>query len=280
MRKALWTVVFAGTLAFGQAFEVASVKPSPPVPPNGGVYFGPARGGPGTPDPGLITWTYARLRDLLMTAYDLKTYQVNGPTWMDMERYDVIARVPAGATKEQVNVMWQKLLTERFGVVLHHEFREFQVEDLVIDKGGSKLKETTWDPASPLPPGPPQMGKDRGLASPGQVVTIFPREGGANFHLVGKAQPISRLTATLGGALNRPVLDKTGLTGQYDYSIDYTVDQAGLPPLPGAAPANVGEPGPDIATAVQQQLGLRLVAGKAKLDLIVIDKANKVPTDN
>jgi uncharacterized protein (TIGR03435 family) len=118
-----------------EQFEVASVKPSAPVPPNGGVYFGPARGGPGTPDPGLITWTYARLRDLLMTAYDMKTYQVNGPAWLDTERYDIVARVPAGATKEQVNAMWQKLLTERFGVVLHHESREFQLEELVIGKG-------------------------------------------------------------------------------------------------------------------------------------------------
>jgi uncharacterized protein (TIGR03435 family) len=109
-----------------------------------------------------------------MAAYDIKTYQVNGPVWLNTERYDIVARVPAGATKEQVNVMWQKLLTERFGVVLHHESREFQVEELVIGKGGSKLKETTWDPASPLPPGPPQQDKDGGLASPGQVVSCLP----------------------------------------------------------------------------------------------------------
>ncbi len=98
-----------------EEFEVASVKPSAPVPPTGGVYFGPARGGPGTPDPGLITWTYTSLRNLLMTAYDVKTYQVSGPDWLMTERYDIVARVPAGATKEQVNVMWQNLLAERFG---------------------------------------------------------------------------------------------------------------------------------------------------------------------
>jgi uncharacterized protein (TIGR03435 family) len=222
-----------------------------------------------------------------MTAYDMKTYQVNGPAWLDTERYDIVARLPAGATKEQVNVMWQKLLAERFGVVLHHEFREFQVEELVIAKGGSKLKETTWDPASPLPPGPPQRDKDGGLASPGQVMTIFPRESGASIHTVAKGQPISRLTALLGSALNRPVLDKTGLAGQYDYSIDYTFDQAALPPPtpgngpgPGAAPVNPREPGPDIAAAVQQQLGLRLVSSKAMIDVLIVDKAEKVPTAN
>jgi uncharacterized protein (TIGR03435 family) len=271
----------------GLQFEVASVKPSAPVPPNGAVYFGPPRGGPGTPDPGLITWSYARLRDLLMTAYDMKTYQVNGPAWLDTERYDIVARVPTSAAKEQVNVMWQKLLTERFGVVLHHESREFKVEELLIDKGGSKLKETAWDPASPLPPGPPKQDKDGGLASPGQVVRISPRENGASFHTVAKAQPISRLTALLGTALNLPVLDKTGLAGQYDYSIDYIVDQAALvPPTPGnepgpgAAPVNASEPGPDIAAAIQQQLGLRLVPGKAMIDVLIVDKAEKVPSAN
>jgi len=270
-----------------EQFEVASVKPSAPIPPNGGVYFGPPRGGPGTPDPGLITWTYARLRDLLMTAYDMKTYQVNGPDWLNTERYDIVARVPAGATKEQVNAMWQGLLAERFGVVLHHESREFQVNELIIDKDGSKLRATTWDPASPLPPGAPQFDTDGGLASPGQVVRIFPRENGASFHTVARAQPISRLTALLGNALNRPVLDKTGLAGQYDYSIDYIMDQAALPPPPsgsgpgpGAAPANAGEPGPDIASAIRQQLGLRLVPGKAMIDVLIVDKAEKVPTAN
>src|SRR5579863_6053093 len=74
-------------LAFGQAtppatLEVASVRPSPPIPPEGRVYFGPPRGGPGTPDPGQITWSYATMRNLLMTAYDVKTYQISGPAWM------------------------------------------------------------------------------------------------------------------------------------------------------------------------------------------------------
>ncbi len=282
LNSALRTAVIMLLLpaAWSQEFEVASVKPSPPVPPSGGVYFGPPRGGPGTPDPELITWTYARLRELLMTAYDVKTYQIYGPAWLNTERYDIVARVPAGATKKQVNAMWQTLLTERFGVVLHHESREFQVEQLIIDKGGSKLKETTWDSGASLPPGPPQQDKNGGLASPGQVVMISPRQHGASFHTVGKAQPISRLTALLGTELNRPVLDKTGLAGQYDYSLDYITNQTALPLPPGAAPVNASEPGPDITAAVQQQLGLRLVPGKAMIDVLIVDKAERVPVAN
>ena len=79
-------LVFACALVFGQSteiltFEVASVKPSPPVPASGGVYFGPPRGGPGTPDPGQITWSYALMKGLLMTAYDARAYQISGPDW-------------------------------------------------------------------------------------------------------------------------------------------------------------------------------------------------------
>jgi uncharacterized protein (TIGR03435 family) len=96
------------------------------------------------------------------------------------------------------------------------------------------------------------------------------------------------LTATFGNALNRPVLDKTGLTGKYDYTLDYTLDQAvGPPPSPpgngtalGAAPSAASEPRPDIAVAVQQQLGLRLIPNKAMIDVVIIDKAQKVPTVN
>ncbi len=287
--------ILAASAAFAQApappaeqFEVASVKPSAPIPPNGGVYFGPARGGPGTSDPGLITWSYARLKDLLMTAYNVKAYQLYGPDWLSTERYDVVASVPPGATREQVGVMWQKLLAERFGVALHHESKEFQVEELVIDKDGAKLKETNWDPASPLPPGPPQRDSSGGLTSPGQVAMIAPRENGVNVHNVARAQPISQLTATIGNVLNQPVLDKTGLTAKYDYTLDYALDQAFLPPPPppgngaggGAAPAAASEPAPYITAALQQQLGLRLVPARAMIDIVVVDKADKVPTAN
>jgi len=221
-----------------------------------------------------------------MAAYDVKNYQVSGPAWLNTERYDLIAKVPPGATREQVNMMWQRLLAERFGVVLHHESKEFQVEELVVDNGGSKLKETAWDPASPLPAGPPQRDENGGLTSPGQVNTISPRENGASVHTIAKAQPISQLTATLSNALNRPVLDKTGLAGKYDYIIDFVIDQLPLPPpgQPGpgapAAPVNATESGPDLAAAVQQQLGLRLMCSKAMLDVVLIDKAEKMPTAN
>ncbi len=220
-----------------------------------------------------------------MTAYDVKEYQVNGPAWLNTERYDILVKVGEGATKEQVNVMWQNLLADRFGVILHHESKDFQVEELVVAKGGHKLKETTVDPAAELDPGPPKFDENRGLTGPGFVTTI---KASGQAHTVAKAQPLSKLTTMLGGVLRRPVLDKTGLTGKYDFSIEFNIDLRGLgiPPGPGGpAPAttpvdSANEPGPDLAAAVQQQLGLRLVGAKANLDVLIIDKAEKVPTDN
>lgn len=277
--------VLGCVLAFGQGsstFEVASVKLSPPIRPGDRVYFGPARGGPGTPDPGRITWTYATLRNLLITAYSVEGYQISGPDWLGTERYDVAVTLPSGATKEQVNVMWQNLIAERFGVVLHHESKEFQVEELVIAKNGPKLKESTEDPNATPPDGPPVL-KNGELVGPGLVTTIMMGGPRPTAHSVAKAQPLSKLTTMLGNTLHRPVLDKTGLTGKYDFTLDFMPDLPGVAPLspPPANPANdASEPGPDLTAAVQQQLGLRLVVSKAKLDVLVIDKAQKVPTEN
>lgn len=279
-------------------FEVASVRPSGPIPLTGA--YGLPRGGPGTPDPGRITWPYATLKTLLMAAYDVNIYQVNGPAWLDTERYDIVANVSAGATKEQVGVMWQNLLAERFGMRLHHESREFRVEELVVAKGGPKLKETAENPGAPElppavpPPDPPRRDKNGfpELSGPGMIHVMTLGPNGPIAHTIAKAQPLSTLTNILGAQLKRPVLDKTGLTGKYDFTLVYTPDFRGLPlpppspgqPGPGPAGArpgdDVGESGPDFAAAVQEQLGLRLVASKAKLDVVVIDKAEKVPTDN
>jgi uncharacterized protein (TIGR03435 family) len=220
---------------------------------------------------------------MLLTAYDLKNYQVNGPSWLDSERYDVVAKVPPGATKEQVRVMWQNLLRDRFGLALHHESKEFQVEDLVVGKDGHKLKESPADPDAELLVGPPKRDKNGSLDRPGAIATIFPGPP-AQVHTVARAQPISWLTTNLSNALGRPVVDKTGLTGKYDFTLDYKFALPGA--LPGQAPAptpaadSASDPGPDITGAIQQQLGLRLTGSRAKLDLLVIDKVAQVPTKN
>jgi uncharacterized protein (TIGR03435 family) len=131
--------------------------------------------------------------------------------------------------------MWQRLLAERFGMALHVESREMPVEELVVAKGGLRMKETAQDFSAPLPEGPPQV-KNGELVSPGVVVSIYPGPP-PKAHTVARAQPISQLTAMLSSQINRPVLDKTGLTGKYDFTLDYAPGGVPLRRLPPPAMA-------------------------------------------
>ena len=272
-------------LAYGQhrspEFEVVSLKPSPPVPPDGRVFFGPAQGGPGTPDPGQIRWTYATVRNLLMTAYDVQAYQITGPAWISTERFNIIAKVPAGTTRAQLGAMWQRLLSDRFGLVLHHSSKEFQVEELIVAKGGSRLQESSDDPNAPPADGPPTMTANGNLAAPG-LVSMFSRGPSAKARTIARAQPIAKLTELLTNQLGHPVLDKTGLSGRYDFSLEYTPRRLPQPDTAGTDSALMpaGDPELDIAAVLPQQLGLRLVAAKANLDVLVIDKVEKTPVAN
>ncbi|MBV9400362.1 MAG: TIGR03435 family protein [Bryobacterales bacterium] len=278
-------------------FEVASVKRSPPPDPNGRVFFGPPRGGPGTRDPEQITWTNAALRNILMTAFDVQTFQVAGPDWISPERYDIIAKVPVGATKQQVNVMWQNLLKERFGLLVHHESKAFTVDELTIAKSGPKLKVTDLPAdAEPFTPsaGPPKPAKNGALEmnGSGAIITIFFSPSGTpEGRMTAKGLSASEIALRLGQQLRHPVIDKTGLTGKYDFSLEYTPDLTGVPPPPpGLAGPNppptpidissASAPGSTLASALEKQLGLKLVSTKAKLDVIVVDRAEKTPTEN
>jgi uncharacterized protein (TIGR03435 family) len=280
----------AAACAQGTAtFEVASVKASPPVQPGARVYFGPPRGGPGTSDPGQITWTYATLMGIITSAYDVKGYQVEGPAWLTSERYDFAVKLPAEATKEQVRLMWQNLLAERFGLKLHHEAKEFAVENLIIGKSGSKLKLSTEEADPRAEAGPPKVNEKGQLSGPGLVTRIMVGPKGASAYAVAKAQTLAPLAVMLGNQLGRPVLDKTGLTGKYDFELEFTPDMKGmaLPPPPAGGGAGLLGPAdsttegsPDLTTAIQEQLGLKLVAGKARLNVLAIESILKTPTAN
>jgi uncharacterized protein (TIGR03435 family) len=286
------SLLLAFVSVFGQTpdsltFEVASVKRTPPPEPGARVFYGPPRGGPGTSDPGQITWANAALIGILQTAYDVQIFQVTAPDWMNTERYDIVAKVPAGATKAQVNVMWQNLLKERFGMVLHHESKDFQVDELTIAKGGSKLKETSDPNIEPFTPaaGPPRIDKNgvREMNGSGAIVSIFPGPNGATARMDARGLPSSEIAIRLAASLRRPVIDKTGLTGKYDFVLEFTPDLSGIP-LPAGFPAqdgnNASDPGTNIASAVEKQLGLKLTSTRGKLDVIVVDRAEKVPTEN
>lgn len=258
-----------GGLAFGQAagakpaFEVASIKRSAPADRARGMM----RGGPGTDDPGRITYINAPLRLILLMAYRLRNDQLEGPAWIDSERYDIAANVPAGATKQQCDEMLQSLLAERLHIVAHHETRKFDGYRLVIGKNGSKLKAAPLgSPPTPIPEGYPPL-------RPGVTSGIGVAGGNGTYLLTARQRSLGFLVQMLGVQLGANVDDQTGLTGTYDYNLGF-VPQRFL-----AAGAADG-PYPDIFTAVDQQLGLELVNGKTPLDVLVIDQASKDPVQD
>ncbi|HEY4364402.1 MAG TPA: TIGR03435 family protein [Bryobacteraceae bacterium] len=276
-------------------YEVASVKPAPP--PEGGRILVGGRGGPGTPDPTQVTYNNATVKMLLTNAYNVKSYQVTGPSWIDTERYNIQAKIPEGTTPEQHRIMLQNLLADRFKIVLHHESKESPLYELTQLKTGSKLKPTAGDPNAPPPPppsgppGPPPIGKDGmpELPKNGKGMMMMFTNGKAR--VGGNVQAVSSLADMLANQLGMPVVDKTGLTGFYDFTLDFAPDSLGgrggpgglvaPPPPPGAAPEAAAPS--DLApllTAVQEQLGLKLDKTKGPLDLIVVDKGDKVPTEN
>ncbi len=217
-----------------------------------------ARGGPGTPDPAQITYTNFTLKDLLVNAYHVANYQISGPGWLDTERYDVAAKIPPDTSKEQFALMLQKLLAERFKVTLHREMKDLPLYELVMAKNGPKLKPWVEDPNGP--------------AQPSTEMTV--RKG--RYRMVASKQSVEKLVGWLAIQLGHPVVDKTGLTGEYNYTLEFSPEGVGPP---AANPA--GDPDvPSLPAAVQDQLGLKLEQKKAPLDLLIIDRADKVPTEN
>ena len=144
-------VVFTCCAAWAQtaenspAFEVASVKPAAPI--TGNFIRVGMRGGPGSSDPGQITYNNVTVKDVVMNAYGVKRFQISGPGWLDSERYDIVAKLPRGATKAEFMVMLQNLLAERFKLTLHREKKDLPMYALVVGKNGPKLKESVDDPA-------------------------------------------------------------------------------------------------------------------------------------
>jgi uncharacterized protein (TIGR03435 family) len=287
------------------SFEVASVKPSDP-PAEGLPLSGILIGGPGTASPTLVRATRMRLLRLITFSYDLPPDQVTGPSWLDEALYDINARVPQGATKEQYKAMLRNLLEERFRLRYHKQAREFEVYELTVAKGGAKLKETAYPNATPMRPGddpvPSRLDADGfPMMLPGKSGMSGVRRNGANLDTYQSAPVsilISMLSRQYGSLLTEHtwaparIVDKTGLDGKYDFKLQYatTGDPIGGSSLPssapisasGAGPLDVADPdgGPDIVDAIEKQLGLRLTKGKATFEILVLDSIERMPTEN
>jgi uncharacterized protein (TIGR03435 family) len=264
-------------------FEAASIRPAAPQP---GTFAAGPFGGPGSDDPGRIRGINLTLKALLMRAYNLRYEQIAGPPWIESAHYDLLATVGPGVTREQVDWMLQNLLTERFKLVFHHQTRELPVYELVQAKRRTKLKASS--PESSLSVGKPRPG-DGFLDFGGERTTglwsgINP---GGRVRVVGRNQPMPELIRELGNQAGRPIVDGTGLNGKYNFVLEYALVPGAIGPLgmPEPPPPAFSlapyepetEPPPPLIVALDEQLGLKLKPKKAPLDVLVIDRAEKMP---
>jgi uncharacterized protein (TIGR03435 family) len=264
------------------AFEVVSVKP---MPTDGQVNVYGCRGGPGSNDPGQINCTHWRPMLILPMAYDVGFPLVSFPKANgEMPEYQIAAKIPARSTKEDVRLMWQSFLEDRFKVKVHRETREMAIYELVLSKGGFKGKE--WVDRKPDDPAevpnergtPPKRDKDGFPIIPaGQTMSFFI---GDTVHFVAPAGTMKQLAQMLehrlpiDGSTPRLVVDETGLTGKYDIKLTWS---------PSADNPQAGKEAPEgqsMLEALETQLGLKIRQGKETLEMLVVDHIEQVPTEN
>ena len=235
--------------------EVATIKPSRP---DEGFSLGLGRGGSN-----VFTTTATPLRTLIQFANGIHPRQIsNGPSWMDSERYDVTIKPDQEGlpTIAQMRVLVRKLLADRFKLVSHREKKQLSVYAITEAKGGPKLSRHEGPESKQ-----PSFGFGRGMLNiRNSTMTEF-----AGF-----------LQANI---LDQPVVDQTGLTDRFDFTVRYTPDAAQLANLPAGVPppppTNEAEAPPDLFTAFQQQVGLKLESKKALVDVVVVDSVER-PSDN
>ena len=232
------------------AFEVATIKPSDPAHPEQIITLRGAE----------VITTNVTVHALINLAYWLHPKQLTGgPAWTETEKFDMAGKpdAPGQPNVDQMKVMIQKLLTDRFQLKFHFEKRELPVYAVQLAKTGAKITPSQDDPK-----GIPGWGFGRNPA--GMIMT---------FH----NSPMSQFTAVLQNSTDRPVVDQTGLTGRYDFTLNFTPDAAMAALLGGPPPPAGDNPdaAPDLFAAFQQQLGLKLEPTRVPVDVMVIDKVER-----
>jgi uncharacterized protein (TIGR03435 family) len=297
----LFCVASAQTPGAKLEFEVASVKPSVRGPDSDGI----CRGGPGYGDPVLFTCRYVDLRRIIVRAFGVRPFQLAAPDWANNQRFDIRAAVPAGATKDQFEVMLQNLLIERFHLAFHREPREMSRYELLVAEGGPKLKDAQQvtappDEAAPAPRGLPDRAAimKRPLDKDG-----YPMVTGRGWSMVNGRARFHEPDGGFGGLLlllemtmGKPVADATGLKGSYEIEMRWVGESplsgqmgmamaqaranAGVSPAAQGTVTDPGPSGPTIQQALRDQLGLKLELKKGPVETLVIDHVDKVPTEN
>lgn len=294
-------------------FEVASVRQSPPPDMQKMMTDLQAGKRPQSAhiDGSRAVYTYMSLKELIANAYKMRAYEISGPDWLATDRFDIAARLPDGASKDDAPDMLRVLLEDRFKLTAHREAQEQPVLGLLVGKNGPKLKEATAtaeavDDTEPLKPGESKMdtpdGPVRLVRNPDGSTTYKMGAGGAftlkfdgetrSMHMVADSitmKGFAVMINTLGGGEGRQVVDMTGLTGHYQAAIDFSLvdlvsslhDQGITVPMgaPGGSAATDPEGGATVAAALEK-LGLKLEKSRAPVDRLVVDHVEKLPTEN
>jgi uncharacterized protein (TIGR03435 family) len=238
------------------AFEVATIKPAPPEEQGRFIRMESAHR--------FFAKSYT-LRGLVAAAYNLTPRAISGgPSWTDSDKYNVLAATPGEVrpNPDEQMTMLRNLLADRFQLTFHRERKEFSIYALSVAKTGSKLKESTAPPD-----GLPEL-----------INVITPeKDGGYRIVLPARNATMAQFASMMQRAVfDRPVLDQTGLTGKYDFDVEWRPDES---QFGGNIRANPDSSKPDLFTALQQQLGLRLEATKGFVEALAIDRVEK-PSDN
>jgi uncharacterized protein (TIGR03435 family) len=209
-------------------FEVASIRPSAPGTRGPTIY---------NPTPERFAIDGITTKSLIAYAYDVREFQISGgPRWLESDQYDIIAKPQGDTNGQRIMAMTRNLLADRFRLKLHRESKEIPVLALAVAKGGPKLQ-----------------------PSVAQGLEVRGGEG----RLTARKITMGMMAAQLAGrVLGRPVLDRTGITGEFDIELKW-------------APDENPDSGPSIFTALQEQLGLRLEAQRGPVDLLVIDHVER-----
>ena len=309
----------APAAARGLTFDVASVRSSPP--PDMAKMMADLQAGKRPEsvhiDGSRATFTYMSLKHLIAYAYKLRLYEISGPDWLLNDRFEIAARLPDGATKDDVPEMLRALLEDRFHLAAHTEMQEQPVLALVAGKNGPKLQPSTVvtepiDESVALKPGESKMDTPTGpviltknpdgsttynMGTRGSFTLKF---DGPTLSMHMDAPTISMpgfamMMTSLGGGEGRQVVDQTGLTGNYKAAVDFSLtdlmsslrDQGiqiptGPPGGPGGASGGgaMDPEGGVTVSAALEKLGLRLEKGRAKVERLVVDHVDKDPTAN
>ncbi len=270
MKSLLKTLAVAALLvgvaaAAQESFEVASIKPGDPADRRVMIRLQPG---------GRMTTANVPVIMLIRQAYEVQDFQITGaPDWVKTERWNIDAKMGGAddidqrkmsveqmeAFSKRLQACLQSLLEERFGLKAHRESKEMPVYALVVAKGGQKLTEVE----KPGPGKPRQMRMGRG-------------------ELMGTSVQVADLAKSLSERVGRPVEDRTGLKGFYNYTLTWTPDASEMMMMPGPpGPPGPNEPpppdpnGPSLFTALQEQLGLKLESSKGPVQMLVIDHVER-----